>query len=140
MIMPYLNFKGECEAAFRLYQRAFDSAEPVLARYGDAPDNAYPGMDEAWRSKIMHGQINLTKTGGVSGADAIWPVESGSAIHIHAVCESVEKAQKAFNILAEEGSVVEAMQKNPPPHDNGVSGMLKDKFGFSWVLSAYSEQ
>ncbi len=85
MVMPYLNFTGECEAAFRLYQRAFDGGEPVLARYGDAPDNAYPGMDEAWRSKIMHGQINLTKAGG-------------------------------------------------------VSGMPKDKFGFNWVLSAYSEQ
>jgi PhnB protein len=139
MIMPYLNFTGECEAAFRLYQRAFNSADPVLARYGDAPESAYPGMDETQKNKIMHGQIMLTETGGVSGADAIWPVEKGSAIHIHVICASVEKAQKAFDILAEEGTVVEKLQPNPPPHDNGVSGILKDKYGFNWVLSAQLE-
>ncbi len=136
MIMPYLNFTGECEEAFRLYQRAFEGQEPMLARYGDAPKSAYPDMDDAQRQKIMHGHIMLTETGGVSGADAIWPVEKGSAIHIHVYCASVEKAQKAFDILAEGGSIAEPLQSNPPPHDNGVSGMLKDKYGFNWVLSA----
>ncbi len=136
MIMPYLNFTGDCEAAFRLYQRAFNGQEPLLARYSDAPDSAYPDMDKLQKDKIMHGQIMLTETGGVSGADAIWPVEKGSAIHIHVVCATVEQAQKAFDILAEEGTVIEKLQKNPPPHDNGVSGMLKDKYGFGWVLSA----
>ncbi len=94
MIMPYLNFTGDCEAAFRLYQRAFDGGEPMLARYDDAPESAYPDMDKAQKNKIMHGQVMLTETGGVSGADAIWPVEKGSAIHIHVICASADKAQK----------------------------------------------
>ena len=136
MIMPYLNFTGDCEEAFRLYQRAFDGQEPLLARYSDAPESAYPGMDAAQKSKIMHGHVMLTETGGVSGADAIWPVEKGSAISIHAYCPTVEKAQSAFDILAEEGTAVAALQTNPPPHDDGVSGMVTDKFGFTWVLSA----
>ena len=136
MIMPYLNFAGDCEEAFKLYQRAFDGQEPMLARYSDAPESAYPDMDPAQKNKIMHGHVMLTETGGISGADAIWPVEKGSAIHIHVYCPSPEQAEKAFQVLAEEGEVVGKLQPNPPPHDNGISGMVKDKFGFSWVLSA----
>lgn len=134
--MPYLNFSGDCEEAFKLYQRAFDGQEPVVARYSDAPDSAYPDMEAEQKNKIMHGHVMLTETGGISGADAIWPFEKGSAINIHAYCANVEKAQKAFDILAEEGTVVGVLQPNPPPHDDGVSGMVTDKYGFTWVLSA----
>ena len=136
MVMPYLNFTGDCEEAFYLYQRAFNGQQPILARYGDAPESSYPGMDNEQKNKIMHGHIMLNETGGVSGADAIWPVEKGSNINIHVYCASVEEAQRAFDILSEEGEKVSKLENNPPPHDNGVSGMVKDKYGFTWVLSA----
>jgi PhnB protein len=136
MIMPYLNFTGDCEEAFGLYRRAFDGQAPLLARYSDAPESVYPDMDTTQKNKIMHGHIMFTETDGVSGADAIWPVEKGSAISIHVICAGVDKARKAFDILAKEGTVVGALQKNPPPHDNGVSGSVIDKYGFTWVLSA----
>lgn len=136
MIMPYLNFNGNCEEAFLLYQKAFGGAEPMLARYSDAPESAYPDMKQEWKHKIMHGQLMLTESGGISGADAIWPIEQGSAVNIHAHCNSMEEAQNAFTILAEEGKVISSLEKNPPPHDAGVSGMVKDKYGFSWVISA----
>ncbi len=136
MVMPYLNFKGDCEEAFRLYQLAFDGQEPILARYSDAPESEFPHLSLEQKNKIMHGHIMLTETGGISGADAIWPIEEGSGIHIHVYCKTVEEAQKAYNILAKEGQSVSKLAPNPPPHDNGVSGVVKDKFGFNWVLSA----
>ncbi len=136
MLMPYLNFTGSCEEAFLFYQCVFGGQAPVLARYSDAPKSAYPDLDETWRDKIMHGHVMLTETDGLSGADAIWPVEKGSAVNLHMNCASVDEAQKAFDMLAEEGTVVSALQANPPPHNDGVSGMVADKYGFTWVLSA----
>lgn len=136
MVIPYLNFDGDCEEAFLLYQRAFEGQKPMLARYRDAPDSAFPEMEEASKNKIMHGHIMLTESGGISGADAICPVEKGSAINIHVLCSSSEQAHKAFSVLAEEGIPLSKLAPNPPPHNNGVSGVVKDKFGFSWVLSA----
>lgn len=136
MIMPYLSFTGDCEEAFLLYQRAFDGQEPLLARYSDAPESAYPDLDGKQKDKIMHGHVMLTETGGISGADAIWSVERGSAVSIHVYCSSVQKAQQAFDMLAEEGTIVGVLQQNPPPHDKGVSGTVVDKYGFTWVLSA----
>lgn len=136
MIMPYLNFSGNCEEAFRHYKKAFNGQEPVLARYSDAPESAYPDMPPEQKNQIMHGHIMLTETGGLTGADAIWPFEKGSAVHIHVMCAALEQAKNAFAVLAEEGEVVGELAPNPPPHDDGVSGMVKDKFGFTWVLSA----
>lgn len=130
MVMPYLNFTGDCEEAFALYRRAFDAPAPVLARYGGNT------QDPALKEKIMHGHIMLTDTGGVSGADATWPVEKGSAVSIHVYCPSVAAAQKAFDVLAEAGTSMGSLAPNPPPHDDGVSGMVVDRYGFSWVLSA----
>lgn len=136
MVMPYLNFTGNCEEAFRLYQRAFGAPAPLLARYADAPaDPAHP-MDAAQLQKIMHGHLMLTETGGISGADAIWPVQSGSAVSIHVLCKDAATAQHAFNTLAEGGAIVGPLQPNPPPHDAELSGNVVDRFGFSWVLSA----
>lgn len=136
MIMPYLNFNGDCEEAFKLYQKAFNGQQPNLARYSDAPASSYPDLDKKLLNKIMHGFVMLTETGGVSGSDAIWPVDKGSAINIHVYCSSVDAAQKAFDILAEEGKSINKLETNPAPHDSSVSGMVKDKYGFTWVLSA----
>jgi len=136
MVMPYLNFTGDCEEAFNLYRRAFNGQPPILARYGDAPQSCYPDMDKEQKNKIMHGHIMLNENGGISGADAIWPVERGSAVNIHVYCTSAEEAQRAFEILSQEGEKVRELETNPPPHDNGISGTVKDKYGFIWVLSA----
>lgn len=125
MIMPYLNFAGDCEEAFRFYQQAFGGQEPILARYSDAPESAYPDIRQEQKNKIMHGHIMLTETGGVSGADAIRPFEKGSAINIHVYCPTPEEAKKAFSILAQDGEVIGELSTNPPPHDNGISGMVK---------------
>ena len=137
MIMPYLSFAGDCEEAFRLYQRAFGGQNPLLARYSDAPESVYPNLREEQRDKIMHGHVMLTETGGISGAD-IWEqnIEHGSAMSIHVYCHSMEAALKAFETLSEGGTVIGELQANPPPHDNGLSGMVRDRFGFTWVLSA----
>ena len=136
MVMPYLNFTGDCEEAFLLYQRAFGVDAPILARYGDAPPDAANPLTDAQRQKIMHGHLMLSETGGISGADAVWPVEQGSAVCIHVFCDNVEKAQEAFTVLSENGTPLSPIAPNPPPHDNGVSGTVKDKYGFTWVLSA----
>lgn len=140
MIMPYLNFNGDCEEAFQLYRRAFGGQEPLLARYSDAPRTAYPDLPEHYRNKIMHGHVMLTETGGVSGADVLAPLEKGSAIHIHVYCTDVAHAQRVFDTLAESGEILGKLAPNPPPYDNGVSGAVRDKFGFTWVLSAQIAQ
>ena len=135
MVMPYLNFSGNCEEAFKLYERAFDGKIGHFVRYGDSPYDPENPMDEMKKNQVMHAQMMLSDLGGISGADAGFPYEKGSAVNIHVHFTLEEKAEKAFAVLAEEGVVIGNLAQNPPPDDAGKSGVVKDKFGFIWVLS-----
>jgi len=44
-------------------------------------------MSSEQKRKVMHAQLMFTETDGISGADALWPVENGGAVLIHAQAE-----------------------------------------------------
>lgn len=136
MIMPYLTFSGDCEEAFLWYEKIFNGKIQHMSKYGDIPENPDTPMSAEQKSKVMHAQLMLTETGGVSGADAIWPIEKGGAISIHAHLASETLAQKAFSALSENGEVLGELATNPPPDDSGISGSVRDKYGFTWIVSA----
>ena len=56
MIMPYLHFNGNCEEAFNFYAEAFGGKSKAC-------------HDSITSNKVMHSQVMLTETGGVSGSD-----------------------------------------------------------------------
>lgn len=136
MIMPYLSFQGDCEQAFNWYVEIFGGKILHMAKYGDMPDNPALPLTAEQKSKVMHAHIILTESGGISGADALWEVEKGSSVSIQALLANVEIAKKVFNELSKEGTIVSKLSSNPPPDDNSISGCVKDKFGFTWIISA----
>ncbi len=136
MIMPYLCFDGNCEEAFLWYEKVFNGKIQHMAKYGDIPENPATPLSEEQKSKVMHAQIMLTESGGISGSDAMWPTEKGSSMSIQAHLESEELAKKVFFALSEDGTVLGELATNPPPDDSGISGSVKDKYGFTWIISA----
>lgn len=140
MLMPYLQFSGDCEEAFAFYLEAFGGGTSHLVRYSDAPKAFQDTLPAEQRNKIMHGQIGLGEYGHLSGADAIWPFEKGSAISIHVHMPSEAAAKAVYAKMAEGGEVLSELLPNSPPDDDGVSGMVKDKFGFVWLFSAMRDK
>lgn len=136
MIMPYLSFEGDCEQAFNWYVEIFGGKILHMAKYGDMPDNPALPLTDEQKSKVMHAHIILTQSGGISGADALWEVEKGSAVSIQALVENEELAKNVFEQLSKDGTIVSKLSSNPPPDDNSISGCVKDKFGFTWIISA----
>lgn len=139
MVMPYLYFNGNCEEAFAWYAEIFGGRILHISRYGDIPANPAAPMDEPQKRKVMHAQVMLDETGGLSGSDALWPIESGGAVAIQAHLESEALARRAFAALTEGGTVLGALAVNPPPDDSGLSGSVRDKYGFSWIISAMKD-
>lgn len=136
MVMPYLNFSGKCEEAFRWYADIFGGTINHLVTYRQMPYNPQMPLSQAQKEMVMHGQVMLTAGGGISGCDSLWPVEGGAAVNIHVHMDSEEKAREVFAALASEGTVIGPLAVNPPPDDSGMSGMVKDRYGFCWVISA----
>ena len=52
---PYLSFNGQCEAAFRFYERCLGGKIIAMMTYGGTPmaDQTPP----AWRGKIVHARL-----------------------------------------------------------------------------------
>lgn len=136
MIMPYLSFNGDCEEAFLWYAEIFNGDIQHMSKYGDIPENPNSPMSAEQKSKVMHAQLMLTENGGISGSDAMWSMEKGNTVSIHAHLQDEASAQKVFSALSEGGTVLGKLAANPPPDDSGVSGSVKDKYGFTWIISA----
>ncbi len=56
-INPYLNFNGNCEAAFNLYERVLGGKIVFKMTHGESPMAASFGPD--WQNKIMHASLAI---------------------------------------------------------------------------------
>src|SRR5256885_6448237 len=54
---PYLTFNGQCEAAFKFYEKCLGGKIEMMMAHKDSPvaDQVPP----AWRDKIMHARMTL---------------------------------------------------------------------------------
>ncbi|PTE14120.1 VOC family protein [Pseudogemmobacter blasticus] len=127
---PYLHFQGNCRAAMTAYQAVF-GGELQLMGYGDAPD-ATAEMKAS--DGIMHGM--LLTDGRMLLASDFPPGFKGDpqqAVSVSHIAGSVPDAKRVFAALAEGGEVI--MEFAPTFWSDGF-GMLKDRFGTHWMISA----
>ena len=132
----HLNFNGNCKEAFALYGEVFGVEKPFVMTYGQAPQGAPVPAD--WGDKVMHASIPLGG-GQLMGCDA--PPDRSAPMGGFQVCvETKDQAevQRIFDALKDEGgSVMMPLQKT---FWSPLFGMLTDKFGVNWMVSAPGEQ
>lgn len=126
----YLLFDGQCETAFKLYEKVFGGKIQALIPY-----EGTPGTDQipaAWRTKIMH--ANLIVDGqSLMGSDAPpdryrKPQGFSAALAV----KEPDEAERIFNALAENGKVVMPIGKT---FWATRFGMLADRFGIPWMIN-----
>ncbi len=100
---PHLSFNGECEAAFRFYEKCLGGKLIFMMTYGDSPMAEH--TPPAWRGKVIHATFALG-AGRLTGADALpntyrEPQGVSVMLNIGAAAE----ADRIFKTLAEKGEV-----------------------------------
>src|SRR5579863_5569598 len=95
---PYLQFKGQCEAAFKFYERCLGGKIQSLIPHAGTP--AEQQVPPEWRNKIMHASLVLGDQ-VLMGSDA--PLEhfeepKGFSVSLH-VADPAE-AERVFSALA----------------------------------------
>ena len=126
----HLVFGGQCEAAFRFYERVLGGQLTMLT-YGDSP--AAQTVPPEWRGKIVHATLSL---GGrsLAGADVLpEQYERPRGFYVLLNPPTPAEAERIFTALAENGSVKMPLQKTFWTPSFGV---LVDQFGTPWELSA----
>ncbi len=127
---PYLNFKGECEAAFKFYERCLGARLGQLFRYAGSPMAGDVPAD--FQEKIMHGSVTVGDQ-VLMGADVVlerYEVPSGFSLSLQ--IRSVDEAERVFGALTEGGKIVMPLAKTFWAERFGV---LVDRFGIRWIIN-----
>jgi len=127
---PYLNFNGQCEAAFKFYEKSLGGKIEMMMTHGQSP--MADQVPANWRDKVMH--VRMTVGDKVlMGSDA--PPEHYQKPQGFAVSLSVakpEEAERAFKALSEGGTIQMPLQQT---FWAARFGMLVDKFGIPWMIN-----
>ncbi|AFY92991.1 VOC family protein [Chamaesiphon minutus] len=126
----YLNFNGDCQAAFKFYEQCLGGKIIAMMSYGESPmaEQAPPEQ----RDRIMH--VHLT-VGDMVLMGADFPpefFEKPQGFNVNLQFDNVEEGERIFNALAGNGTV-----KMPFQETFWATrwGMLVDKFGTPWMIN-----
>lgn len=125
----YLNFGGNCEEAFRFYEKNLGGKIEMMMRYADQPDpkNVAPGTEKY----VLYLNMTIGETqlmGSDVPPDRFQPMRS---VYLSLAVDSSEEAERIFKLLAQGGEVFMPMEETFFAHR---FGMARDKFGTSWMI------
>ena len=119
IFIPTLHCGGHCAEAIALYKKAFHL------------EVDWQGIDEKtnliYHTEARIGKQRIRLSDGGTDREKI----QGDSLFLAVVFDTVEEVERVFDILKEEGTVIQAPHK---PDFATCMSELKDKFGFKWFL------
>ena len=128
---PYLLFNGQCEEAFKFYEKCLGGTIESLWTFGNSP--MAEKMPVEWRGKVMHAALKLGDGMILMGSDpppGDYQVPQGFSVSLSV--KDPAETERIFNELAQDGKVTMPVQKT---FWSERFGMLIDKFGIPWMVN-----
>jgi PhnB protein len=133
-VNAYLNFNGQCEEAFRFYERCFGGKIDAMMTHAGSPMEGQ--VPAEWRNKILHAR--MTVDGQVLMASDVPPnrYEKPQGFAVSLGIEKMADAQRIFQALSEGGTVQMPLQKT---FWAAGFGGVTDRFGIPWMINCETE-
>jgi PhnB protein len=126
----YLHFNGQCEAAFKFYEKALDGKIEGTFPYSSSPSpiDVPPGF----QNKLMHATIVIGDQAlmGMDAPPGRYRKPEGFSVSIG--LKDVAKAERIFRALLEGATITMPMQET---FWAARFGMLTDQFGIPWMIN-----
>jgi PhnB protein len=129
-IYPYLSFNGQCEAAFKFYEQCLGGQLGTIFRY--AGTSLADQVPADWQDKVMHGSLTVGDQVLMGGDVAPDRYEQPKGISLSLQMKSTTTAERIFQLLAKDGTVVMPLEKT---FWAARFGMLVDRFGIPWLIN-----
>jgi PhnB protein len=129
-LTTHLSFGGQCEAAFRFYEKCLGAKVVFLLPWGESPMAGQAPV--AWGKKLLHATLAIGDV-QLSGADIPAGMEGtpqGFALTLH-TSDPVE-AERVFAALGENGKVTLPLQGT---FWALLYGCVVDQFGIPWMIN-----
>ena len=129
-IQPYLNFNGQCDEAFRLYEKVLSGKIMYRHTYGNSPMAGQVGPE--WADKMMH----ISMQAGdqmLLGCDAPPPhFQTPQGLRVNLDFADVAEAERVYAALSEGGKIGMALQETFWAQR---FAMFQDRFGTPWMIN-----
>jgi len=122
----YLNYPGNCEDAFRFYEKELRGKITTMMRHGDVPESKVPAD---WKAAILHARLEIGNA-VLMGAD-IPSAQPMRSAYVTLTVDSADETERIYQVLSEGGEIFMKMEQT---FFAKRFAMLRDKFGTSWML------
>jgi PhnB protein len=129
-VNAYLLFNGECEAAFKFYEKALGGKIEATMRYGDSPMSKQ--VPAEWHNKVIHARMTVGSTVLMGSDPPHNQYETPKGFSVSVGLKDPAEAERIFSALADGGKVTMPLQKT---FWAAKFGMLVDRFGIPWMIN-----
>jgi PhnB protein len=126
----YLSFQGQCEEAFRFYEKNLGGQLGEIFHYAGTP--MADQVPEDWRDKVMHGSLTVGEQVLMGGDVAPDRYEEPKGFSLSLQITDTTEAERIFNELRKDGRVVVPLEKTFWAER---FGMVVDRFGIPWLIN-----
>ena len=100
---PYLNFNGQCEEAFKFYEKCLSGKIEMMLPHAGTPAAGH--VPAEWQNKIMHARLTMGEN-VLMGSDVPpdrYKVPSGFSVTLQ--IKNPAEAERIFSALSEKGTI-----------------------------------
>jgi len=121
-----LNFGGNCEEAFRFYEKNLGGRITMIMKQNEAP-GAPPGATDA----VIHARMDIGDTVLIANDVPANIFQKMRSVYLYLSVDSDEEADRIHNLLAQGGEIFMPMATT---FYASRFSMLRDRFGVSWAI------
>jgi PhnB protein len=129
-VNPYLNFNGNCEEAFRFYEKHLGGKIESIHTFAGSPmENQLP---PEWGNKVMHIHMKVGAT-VLMGSDAPggrYQAPQGFSVSLN--LKDAAEADKVYQALSADGAIKMPIQQT---FWAARFAMFTDRFGIPWMIN-----
>lgn len=129
-LSPYLNFNGQCEEAFKFYEKCFGGKINMMMTYGDSPIAGEMPADA--HKGIMHASMTVGDSVLMASDSMIGRYEKPQGLWVSIALKDAAGGKRIFDELAEGGTVQVPFEET---FWAAGFGMVTDRFGTPWMIN-----
>ena len=131
-VNPYLFYNGNCEAAFKYYEKVLGAKIEALLTHEQAPESMPVPPD--WKKKIMHAKLTIDGEIILASDTPPGQYHQPQGYSVALQVEDVADGERKFKARAEGGSV-----NLPYSKTFWAKGFGVDQFGIPWMVNCPAE-
>ena len=121
-----LNFGGNCEEAFRFYEKHLGGKITMMMNQSQAP-----GAPTGAGGAIIHARMDIGDTVLIANDVPPSVFQKMRSVYMHLSVDSAAEAERVHKLLAEGGEIFMPMEET---FYATRFSMLRDRFGVSWTV------